>query len=60
MNAPSAVETQARMLLDDPAMFCDCSLDAWDHLPPAELDAIQLAGLRCRGRGPGRRWSKTR
>lgn len=43
-----SIEDKTRLLLNDPAALANYSLHAWDHLPRAEVEAMQLAGLKQR------------
>jgi hypothetical protein len=46
--AQAPVEDRSRLLLDDPSALVAHSLTAWNNLPRAEVDALQLAGLKQR------------
>ncbi len=43
-----SIEEQTRLLLDDPAALADHSWHRWQHLPKADVEAMQLAGLQQR------------
>ncbi|WP_371318050.1 hypothetical protein [Pseudomonas sp. PDM31] len=42
------ITNKIQWLLTDPPMLADYSLEAWEHLPRDEVDALQLAGLKQR------------
>jgi len=46
--AQSTTDARADLLLNDPPMVTNYSLDAWDHMKREDIDAMQLAGLRRR------------
>lgn len=47
-NPGMTTEARADLLLDNPPLATSYSLHEWDHLPRADIDALQLAGLRRR------------
>jgi len=46
--AAKSIEERAGLLLGDPAALVGHSLETWNRLPRAEVDALQLAGLKQR------------
>ncbi|GAB2585463.1 hypothetical protein GCM10027034_17360 [Ramlibacter solisilvae] len=43
-----SLEDKTRLLLDNPVALVDYSHHAWNHLPRAEIDALQLSALKQR------------
>src|ERR1700757_3873342 len=43
-----SLDEKTRLLLNDPAALAGHSHHAWSHMPRAEIDAMQLAGLKQR------------
>jgi hypothetical protein len=43
-----SVDDKTRLLLDEPAALANYSHDAWSRMPRADVDALQLAGLKRR------------
>jgi hypothetical protein len=46
--AERSIADKTRLLLDEPAALVNHSLQAWNHLPRADVEAMQLAGLKQR------------
>ncbi|MGF6780765.1 hypothetical protein [Paraburkholderia sp. GAS334] len=47
-SAETPIEHKAQLLLSDPAALANYSHKTWSHLPRAEVDAMQLVGLKQR------------
>ncbi|HYQ51055.1 MAG TPA: hypothetical protein VES70_11560, partial [Pseudomonas sp.] len=47
-TAPLSIEQKTQLLLNDPTALVNYSQHAWNHLPRAEIDALQLNGLKQR------------
>lgn len=47
-SAEVSIEQNTRLLLNDPAALANHSHETWSHLPRAEVDAMQLIGLKQR------------
>lgn len=48
MHSQGSIDESTRLLLDDPAALAGHSLHAWKHLPRADIEAMQIAGLKRR------------
>ncbi|MFM0336343.1 hypothetical protein [Paraburkholderia fungorum] len=46
--ADKSLEDKTRLLLNEPAALANYSLHKWNHLPRAEVEALQLAALKQR------------
>ncbi|MFL9991851.1 hypothetical protein PQR34_10765 [Paraburkholderia sediminicola] len=47
-SAEVSIEQKTQLLLNDPAALANHSYETWGHLPRAEVDAMQLIGLKKR------------